>query len=187
MRKSAHRWPPAPRDTAQEGSPEAALSAGELAPSKTQRKAAMHALQDLGEAMVGLSPARLSSLGLPERLADAIADARTITRWEARRRQMQYIGRLMRDVDPEPIQARLQQWAGGPNSEKARLANVERWRIRLISEPGGLALFCAEHAAADRPRLEALLARARAERASAQSPHAYRELFRMLNALLASP
>ena len=185
MRKFAHRWPPTSRETAREGSPDAALSAAELAPSKTQRKAAMHALQDLGEAMVRLSPARLSALALPERLADAIADARTITRWEARRRQMQFIGRLMRDVDPEPIQARLDQWAGGPNAEKARLANVERWRIRLLSETGALDRFCAENAAADRPRLEALLARARDERA--QPPHAYRELFRMLNELLGSP
>ena len=85
----------------------------------------MHALQHLGEALVGLSPSRLASLALPERLAEAIAEARTITRWEARRRQMQFIGRLMRDVDPEPIQASLDQWADAPNEEKARIANVD--------------------------------------------------------------
>lgn len=186
MRKFTHPSQSAPREAAT-GSPEASLSQDDAAPSKTRRKAEMHALQHLGEALVGLSLPRLASLALPERLADAITEARTITRWEARRRQMQFIGRLMRDVDPNPIQARLDQWAGAPNEEKARMANVERWRIRLMSDAGALDLFCAENRAADRPRLEALLSRARAERAGMQPPHAYRELFRMLNELLAAP
>src|ERR1019366_3685119 len=100
--------------------------------------AEMHALQDLGEAMVRLTPARLAPPALPEKLAAAIARARHITQWEARRRQRQFIGRLMRDVDPLPIQARLEQWAGAPNAEKARLANVERWRTRLSSDADAL-------------------------------------------------
>jgi ribosome-associated protein len=98
---------------------------------------------------------------------------------------MQFIGRL-RDVDPVPIQARLEQWAGAPNAEKARLASVERWRVRLLSEADALDRLCAENTGADRPRLEALLARVRHERDHAQPPHAYRELFRTLNALLAA-
>ena len=170
----------APRDA----EPEDASSRSELLPSKTRRKAAMHALQDLGEAMVRLTPARLAALALPERLADAIAEARQITRWEARRRQMQFIGRLMRDVDPLPIQARLEQWEGAPNAEKARLAQVERWRTRLLSEGDALDRLCVEHPRADRPRMEALVTRVRDERAHGQPPHAYRELFRALNALL---
>lgn len=169
----------------QDAAPEDASSPSELAPSKTRRKAAMHALQDLGEAMVRLTPARLAALALPERLADAIAEARQITRWEARRRQMQFIGRLMRDVDPLPIQAKLEHWAGAPNAEKARLAHVERWRTRLLSEGDALDRLCTEHPCADRPRLEALVTRVRDERAHGQPPHAYRELFRTLNALLA--
>jgi ribosome-associated protein len=154
-------------------------------PSKTRRKAAMHALQDLGEAMVLLTPERLAALALPERLADAILQARHITRWEARRRQMQFIGRLMRDVDPLPIQARLEQWAGATNAEKARLAHVERWRKRLLSEADALDHLCAENARADRPCLAALMARIRDQRAHGEPPHAYRELFRTLNALFA--
>src|ERR1700736_5432847 len=74
--------------------------------SKTRRKAEMHVLQELGESLVAQSPARLELLGLPERLAAAIAEARNMTGREARRRQMQFIGRLMRDVDIEPIRAR---------------------------------------------------------------------------------
>ena len=96
--------------------------------SKTRRKAEMHDLQSLGEALVRLPAARLAELGLPERLADAIEQARAISKHEARRRQMQFIGRLMRDVDPDPIRARLAQWGEAPAAEKARLAAVERWR-----------------------------------------------------------
>ena len=107
----------------------------------------MHALQDLGEAMVRLTPARLAALALPERLADAIAEARrdhplggspssdAIHRpADARRRSL-------------PIQAMLEQWEGGPNAEKARLTHVERWRTRLLSEGDALDRLCAEHTA----------------------------------------
>ena len=77
------------------------------APSKTRRKHDMHALQDLGLALAELDPGRLATLGLPERLVDAIALLRKITKHEARRRQVQYIGRLMRDIDPAPLREAL--------------------------------------------------------------------------------
>src|SRR5947208_16557221 len=80
-------------------------------PSKTQRKATMHALQDLGEALVALDQKHLTELAaeaeLPERLVEAIVEARTITAWGGRKRQLQYIGKLMRDIDPSPIRHRL--------------------------------------------------------------------------------
>lgn len=82
-------------------------------PSKTQRKHRMHALQELGAELVLLDPSRLEKLDLPEALADAIALARRLTRHEAKRRQMQYIGRLMRDVDPEPLREALVRWSRG--------------------------------------------------------------------------
>lgn len=76
-------------------------------PSKTERKRAMHELQALGERLIDLAPDHLADLALPERLADAIAQARGITKHEGRRRQLQFIGKLMRDVDPEPLRAAL--------------------------------------------------------------------------------
>ena len=82
-------------------------------PSKTQRKEMMHALQNLGRELVELDPSRLASLDLPEQLAEAIALARRLTRHEAKRRQMQYVGRLMRDVDPQPLIDALARWSGG--------------------------------------------------------------------------
>jgi ribosome-associated protein len=152
--------------------------------SKTRRKAEMDALQALGQALLGLAPARLAQLDLPDRLVDALDAARRITQHEARRRQVQFIGRLMRDVDPTPIRARLVLWADAPNAEKARLHAVERWRERLLSEADGLDRLCAERPAADRPRLAGLVESVRAERAHGARPRSYRELFRALNETL---
>ncbi|MEP6941517.1 MAG: ribosome biogenesis factor YjgA [Betaproteobacteria bacterium] len=155
--------------------------------SKTRRKQAMLALQELGVRLTELGPARLSELALPERLADAITSARSLSGHEARRRQMQYVGRLMRDIDPAPIEAALARWAQAPNAEKARLADVERWRDRLLDEPAALDALCAAQPTADRAALQELVARVGAERSRGSPPHAFRELFRALNALLAAP
>jgi ribosome-associated protein len=144
----------------------------------------MDALQDLGEALLGLAPARLTELGLPDRLADALDTARRIKPREARRRQLQYIGRLMREVDPVPIRERLAQWSAAPSAEKTRLHAVERWRERLLSEPDALDRLCLERPDTDRAQLAALLAAARAEREHGRPPRARRELYRALNALL---
>ena len=167
-------------------SDEHSLDAGR-ALSKTRRKAEMHERQDLGEALVQLTASRLAALDLPERLADAIAQARAISKHEARRRQMQFIGRLMRDVDPDPIRARLAHWGEAPAAEKARLAAVERWRERLLAEAGALDALCAAVPGIDRARIAALLVRVGTERGHAAPPHAYRELFRALNTALAGP
>ena len=154
------------------------------APSKTKRKRDMHALQDLGVELVALDAQRLAKLDLPERLVDAIALARTITRHEARRRQMQYIGRLMRDVDPAPIRAALAAWGEGPRRERERFALVERWRDRLLDEADGLQAFVAAYPAAPHDALAALVAAARAERARGAPPAKSRALFRELKRMV---
>jgi len=151
--------------------------------SKTQRKAEMSALQALGEALLDVSSARRAELELPERLIEALDEAQRITRREARRRQLQFIGRLMRDIDAAPIRTRLAQWADAPNAAKARLHALERWRERLLAEDDALDRLCAEQPAADRARLAALVDAVHAERAHDQPPRAYRELFRALTAL----
>ena len=150
------------------------------AQSKTRRKNDMHALQELGVALVALDPKRLAMLELPERLADAIAVARRVRQHEARRRQMQYIGRLMRDVDPAPLRAALESWAEGPRRERARFALLEHWRDRVLDEPGGLQAFVEAYPAASRDSLGTLVADARVERARGASPRKSRMLFREL-------
>ncbi len=155
------------------------------APSKTRRKHASHALQALGEALVALDPRRLRELVLPERLADAILQARGIRAHEGRRRQIQYVGKLMRDVDPVPIQQALERWAKGPREENARFAAVERWRDRLLVEPAALDDFVGAYPQADRRHLESLINDANLERTRGGPPHRYRELFRQLKAAVA--
>jgi ribosome-associated protein len=145
----------------------------------------MDALQALGEALVRVDPGRLADLELPERLVEAIGDAQRITQHEARRRQIQFIGRLMREVDPEPIRARLAQWTDAPNREKARLHAIERWRERLLADAFALDELCREYPPANRDALAALIEQAHRERMRSTSPRAYRELFRALGALLA--
>jgi ribosome-associated protein len=150
------------------------------APSKSERKRAMHELQALGEALVELDPGRLAALDIPERLADAIAQARGITKHEGRRRQLQYVGKLMRDVDAAPIKAALMQWQRGSNVARARFARLEHWRDRVLAESDGLAHFVAAFPNADHASLTALVNDARAERARGGPPHKSRALFRAL-------
>jgi ribosome-associated protein len=179
-----------PHGDANANGPDAA-AAEDLPPSKTRRKAEMHALQDMGEILVGLDSKRLAMLAeeaaLPPRLVEAILEARSITAWGARKRQLQYVGRLMRDVDPEPIRRRLDLWAHGHAVDSAHQHALEQWRDRLIAEPAALDLLAATRPRLDRPRFRALIARARDEQARGQPPHAFRELFRELKALDPEP
>jgi len=91
-------------------------------------------LQDLGEQLIGLPTELLDDLSLDERLSDAIAGARRMKSHEAQRRQRQYIGKLMRDIDPEPIHALLARLRADDRHQKRIFANAERWRDRLVTE-----------------------------------------------------
>jgi ribosome-associated protein len=155
------------------------------APSKSRRKKDMHALQDLGALLVGLEPSKLKALDLPERLADAIAQARSITKHEGRRRQLQFVGRLMRDVDPEPIRAALERMQTLPRAERAQFAAAERWRDRLLTEELAVAEFIAAHPDVDPDALAELVREARGERASGRPPHKFRALFRLVSQCIA--
>ena len=111
----------------------------EQRPSKSERKRAAHAAQDLGETLIGLKDSELEALELPERLLDAIRDARRIPSRGGGARQRQYIGKLMRDIDLEPIRAALAARGEQSAREAERFKRLEEWRGRLIPE-GGLAL-----------------------------------------------
>jgi ribosome-associated protein len=153
-------------------------------PSKTERKRAMHELQALGERLVGLNPEQLAAIALPEDLHDAVEQARGITKHEARRRQMQYIGRLMRAVDPEPIREKLKVWDGISTEETARVHRIERWREELIEDDGAIGALVHAHPGIDTQRLRALVRNARAERNAGRPPRAFRELFRALRDII---
>lgn len=149
-------------------------------PSKTKKKQEMHELQKLGAALVQLSAAHLGRISLPDALAQAVRDARRIRSHEAKRRQVQFIGRLMRELDPEPIRAQLAVVEGGSAQARASHQRVEHWRARLMEDEGALTEFAREYAGADLQQLRALLRNARKEQAEGRPPRAYRELFRLI-------
>ena len=149
-------------------------------PSKTQRKKEMHELQDLGVELVALSDEQLASIELPERLMDAVHEARRMTKFEAKRRQMQYIGKLMRDIDPEPIRERLAAWRSVSRAQTARLHLIERWRTRLIEDETALTEFMREHPDADSGRLRQLVRAVHDERQAGRPPRSFRALFKLL-------
>lgn len=148
--------------------------------SKTKRKQEMHELQALGVALVALSESQLQDMSLESRLHEAVLAAKRITSHEARRRQMQYIGRLMRDADAEPIRARLAAVEGHSAQAAAHHRRLEAWRERLMQDDEALTEFVAAHPGADLQELRALLRNARKEAKEGRPPRAYRELFRFL-------
>lgn len=151
--------------------------------SKTRRKQEMHELQALGAALVELPEAQLRSLELDASLRQAVLEAKRISSHEARRRQLQYIGRLMRDVDPAPIRARLEELEGSSAEATARHRRLEQLRERLLDDDSALTDFVASHPGADAGRLRTLIRNARRERKEDRPPRAFRELFRRLKSL----
>jgi len=148
--------------------------------SKTQRKREMHELQALGAALVELALSQLEALPIPDALAAAIREAHRIAGHEARRRQLQYIGRIMREIDAGPIRTALEDLQGRSGAARARHRRVEQWRNRLLEDDGALTEFAREHAQVDLQGLRTLIRNARAELAAKRPPHAQRALFRAL-------
>jgi len=156
-------------------------------PSKTQRKKEMTALQALGERLTGLNAAQLARVPLPDPLRDAIVAARAISAHEARRRQLQYVGKLMRQVDPEPIERALADLAGDSRQAVDLMHRCERWRERLLADDAALTELVREHPAADVQALRALIRAARRELDDGLPPKHSRALYRWLRQHAAAP
>lgn len=154
------------------------------APSRSQSKRDAEALQQLGEELAALPPGQLAALSLPERLREALELARQLSSRGALRRQRQFIGRLMRDLDPEPIRARLEELRGADRVSQARFQETERWRQRLLADGApAVAEFIARFPHADRQRLQDLLRAAAHAADQGQPPRHARELFRYIQSL----
>lgn len=153
--------------------------------SKSGRKRQMRALQDIGEALVALPDAQLSKIELPEKLHTAVIHARTLKTGEAKRRQMQYIGKIMRNVEVGPIEAALEKIQSKGQQNKAQFHLIERWRDRLIEE-GDTALesFITKYTTADRQHIRQLIRKAQHEKKIEKNAGAERELFRYLRTLI---
>ncbi len=151
--------------------------------SKTQRKKEMHELQALGAELVALAESQISELQIPDELREAVLEAKRIKSHEARRRQLQYIGRLMREVDPAPIRAQLDALIGFSAQEAARHRRLEALREKLLADDEALTAYVAGHAGAELQELRTLIRNARREQKEGRPPRAYRELFRLLKSL----
>lgn len=148
--------------------------------SKTRRKRQAHDLQDLGKALTGLSAEALAQIEMPEKLREAVLACKRFSKHEAVRRQLQYIGRLMRDVDPAPIREALDAVNGASAVETARQHRLERLRERLLVDEAVLTEIGAAHPGADLTRLRQLRRGALHERDAGKPPKSFRELFRKL-------
>ena len=140
----------------------------------------MHELQALGVALAGLPESQLKAMSLDDDLREALLESKRIKSHEAKRRHMQYIGRLMRDIDPAPLRAQLAQVEGHSAQANARHRRLESWRERLLADDGALTAFAAEYPGADLQALRSLIRNSRKEQKEGRPPRAYRELFRLL-------
>ena len=155
-------------------------------PSRSARKREALDLQSLGVALIELPPAELDALELPETLHDAIVAARGLTSRGALVRQRQYIGKLMRKVDAEPIRAALARRRDADRVRLTRERHLERWRDRLLAdEAAAWSELAAQSTNAPLAELRALARQARAERTASRPPAASRQLFRRLRDLFA--
>jgi ribosome-associated protein len=160
---------------------------GEAPPaSKSQRKREMTELQKLGERLVTLSREQIDRMALPPELREAVIFAGTLTRHGARRRQMQRIGALMRDVDPGPIRASLDQLDQRHYHEIMRFKEAESWRERLLTDGDAVVEeMTATFPSADRQRIRQLLRNAGKEGHPSKKARASKQLFRYVIDLLA--
>jgi ribosome-associated protein len=153
-------------------------------PSKSQKKRESEALQALGVQLVGLSRERLTRIEMPDKLRTALIDAQRITANGAKRRQMQYIGKLMRGVDVAPLQAALDEINGVSAVAIAYQKRLERLRARIMEDDAVFAELMSDHPRADIQHLRQLRRNALKEAEQSKPPRAYRELFRQLRSLV---
>ncbi len=152
--------------------------------SKSQLKRESHALQALGEELVALPSAKLAKIPMPEELAEAVSLARKIKARGGRKRQLQYIGKIMRNIDADPIEQALNDLKNAAGKEAAKFHRLEQWRDRLIEEGDAVIGELLEtYPGADRQHLRQLIRNAQREAANNKPPKSAREIFRYLREL----
>jgi len=156
-------------------------------PSKSQRKRESQGLQDLGEELAALSTERLAALDMPETLREALHTLNRTRSHEGRRRQLQYVGKLMRGVDEAPLREAVAASQLGQARDTLLLHEAERWRTELMLDDEALTRWVTERPDTDVQRLRTLVRNARAEALPPAVPGAaprqlrsYRELFQFI-------
>ncbi|MGE8472362.1 ribosome biogenesis factor YjgA [Paraburkholderia hospita] len=152
-------------------------------PSKSQLKREMHALQELGVELVALPKDALKRMPMPESLDDAVRAARRITDHEGKRRQMQYVGKVMRgllDDETAALREALDKYKGINKAETARLHWIERTREKLLADDAALTEFIRQHPAVDPQEGRTLIRNARREAQQGKPPRYFRDLFQWI-------
>ena len=159
------------------------------APSRTELKRESTELQKLGTELLGLGQEAIARLALPDKLGEALADARRITNFEGKRRQMQFVGKLMRQLDEtalERVRTALAEQRRGPAGETLALHQTEQWRERLIADDDAFGDWITRFPATDGQQLRALIRQSRKDALPTQAGEtprhgkAYRELFQLV-------
>lgn len=165
-------WPTSKRQAAIDGT----------APSRNELKKQMQDLQELGEAVASLPVDRLDKLKIDERLRDAIDELRRTRSFEGKRRQLQYIGKLMKHEDPEPLREAVASFRVGSATDTLALHQAEYWRDQLLAGDDALANWVKEYPATDVQQLRSLVRAARKEKLEPgeRRGRAYRDLFKLV-------
>lgn len=157
-------------------------------PSKSELKREALALQKLAVAISELPASRRAAIDMPEDLREAIEAFNRMTAHGSKKRQRQYLGKLLRSLDPAPLQQAVDAFAAGRAADADKLHKVERWRDRLIQDDDALTEWLNEHPGSDVQHLRSLIRAARKENAGTDAeqrqPKSYRELFRFLKPYL---
>ncbi len=150
-------------------------------PSKSQLKRESHALQAAGHQLVELPVSKLKLVPMPDALREAVELGRKINKHGGRKRQLKYIGKLLRSMDAGPILEALETLDARAAAATARHHLAERWRERLLDEgDAAVGEFVEAYPQTDRQHLRQLMRNARAERKAEKPPRSSRELFRMV-------
>jgi len=156
-------------------------------PSKSELKRQVEALQKTGEALIQLTPAQLEKMNLPDELHRAVLDGQKLSNKRvALKRQRQFIGRLMREIDAEPIVQAVNDMQAKKHVETSRFHEIEYWRDALLgaSESDALTELVAAHPGVDVQLLRRHTAKAKREMQGGKSKRAQRELFALLRGII---
>lgn len=159
-------------------------------PSKSQRKREMTALQKTGEQLVNESADRIKRTPMPENLREAILECQRIRNHEGRRRQLQYIGKIMRSLDEEAIATinrTIESWRGLSKADTLLMHALENQREKLLADERALTEFLHKYPRADIQQLRTLIRNAKKETAANKPPKAYREIYRLLKQIMTAP
>ena len=159
-------------------------------PSKSQRKREMTALQKTGEQLVNESADRVKRTPMPENLREAILECQRIRNHEGRRRQLQYIGKIMRSLNEETIATinrTIESWRGQSKADTLLMHALENQREKLLADERALTEFLHKYPQADIQQLRTLIRNAKKETAANKPPKAYREIYRLLKQIMTAP